>query len=167
MCAAYGRLHGDLLCALYAHAWSESRVFPPVERSPLPNSPITGAAPNALALTTAVDAGLYWAALARGIATEEARAMAFLALVTANAVRIFASRSPHPGWHGMFTGQSQLALWVLLGTLVAVTVIITVLPAAATFGFAPPSVANWLLAVGVATLVLFIATKVVMPVAKK
>jgi len=114
------------------------------------------------ALTTAVVAGLYWAALARGIATEEARAMAFLALVTANAVLIFASRSPRPGWHGMFSGLSPLAVWVLVGTLAAVAVITTVPPAAAAFGFAPPSAANWLLAAGAgaATLLLFMAAKV-------
>ena len=121
------------------------------------------------ALTTAVVAGLYWAALARGIATEEARAMAFLALVTANAVLIFASRSPRRGWHGMFTGLSPLAVWVLLGTLAAVTVITTVPPAAAAFGFAPPSVANWLMAAGAgaASLVLFIAAKVAVPAARR
>ena len=104
-----------------------------MEWSPLLNSPIAGVAPAALALKTAVVAGLYWAELARGIATEEARAMAFLALVTANAVLIFASRSPRPGWHGMFTGLSPLAVWVLVGTLVAVTVITTVPVAAAAF----------------------------------
>nr|WP_153589392.1 cation transporting ATPase C-terminal domain-containing protein [Rhodocyclus gracilis] len=151
MCAAYGRFHGDLLCALYAHAWSESRIFPHVEWSPLLNSRITGAA------------------LARGIATEEARAMAFLALATANAVLIFASRPLPPGWQGMFTGLSPLAVWVLVGTLAAVAAITTVPPAAAAFGFAPPSLANWLIsaAAGAASLVLFIAAKVAVVSRKK
>ncbi|MQY50463.1 hypothetical protein [Rhodocyclus gracilis] len=86
-------------------------------------------------------------------------------LVTANAVLIFACRSPRPGWQGTFTGLLPLAVWVLVGTLAAVTLITTVPLAAAASGFAPPSAANCLIsaAAGAASLVLFIAAKVAMP----
>lgn len=114
------------------------------------------------ALVTLVVATFYWWLLSSSVMAEEARALAFVTLVTANAVLIFPSRSPQPGWRGLFVGLSPVSAWVLGGTLLGL-VIITGIPAVAdAFTFRPPSVPHWLLAflMGTGMLLLFEAGKV-------
>jgi P-type Ca2+ transporter type 2C len=114
------------------------------------------------ALVTLAVAAFYWWVLSRGVIAEEARASAFVVLVTANAVLILPSRSLQPGWRAMFGNLSAVGVSVLAGTLVAMTIITGVPAVAEAFAFRPPSVQQWLLAfsIGASMLLLFEAAKV-------
>ncbi len=116
------------------------------------------------ALVTLVVGAYYWWLSASGTLAEEARALAFVVLVTANAVLILPSRSPHPGWRKMFTGLSSVGVAVLGATLLGLTVVTTVPGIAAAFAFRSPPVQHWLLAaaLGAGMLLLFDASKAVM-----
>jgi Ca2+-transporting ATPase len=116
------------------------------------------------ALVTLAVAAFYWWSLSSGAIVEEARALAFVVLVTANAVLILAGRSLQPGWRAMFGKLSAVGVSVLAGTLVALTLITGVPAVAAAFAFSPPSVQGWMLAfsLGVSMLLLFEAAKFVL-----
>ena len=108
-------------------------------------------------LTTLVVAGLYGFLLDRGVGVEVARAQAFVALVTANAVLILSCRTEKPGWRGMIGDFSPVGGWVIAGTLLVLAAI-TLIPAlAAVFTFAALSLPAWLgaFALGLALSVLF------------
>ena len=116
------------------------------------------------ALVTLVVGAFYWWVLANGTVAEEARALAFIVLVTANAVLILPARSPHPGWRKMFTGLSSVGVAVLGGTLLGLAIVTAVPGIAEAFAFRPPSAQQSLLAaaVGVGMLLLFDASKAAM-----
>ncbi len=100
-------------------------------------------------LTTLVVALLYWFALDAGIATDQARGMAFVTLVVANSMLIFSSRSVRAGLWGAFRDISPVSFWVLGATALGL-VAITGLPVLAEpFAFAPTSLNLWLAACGV------------------
>ena len=68
-------------------------------------------------LVTLAASGFYFWCLSTGIATDGARALAFIVLIVANAVLIFPSRSPESGWRQMLAGLTPVVPWVLGGTL--------------------------------------------------
>jgi Ca2+-transporting ATPase len=84
--------------------------------------------------------------LTHGVAGEEARALAFIILVTANAALIFPTRLPRSGWRDMFVRLPSVSAWVLGGTLLGLAVITSVPSVAAAFNFRPPSIHEGLLA---------------------
>jgi Ca2+-transporting ATPase len=111
-------------------------------------------------MVTLAVAAFYVLALSAG--TAEARALAFIVLVTANAALILPSRSPDSGWRRTFAGLPPVAGWVLGGTFLGLA-IITGIPAIADgFAFQPPSLLNWLTAfiAGAGMLLLFELSKV-------
>jgi Ca2+-transporting ATPase len=113
-------------------------------------------------LVTLAVAAFYVLALSAG--TAEARTLAFIVLVTANAALILPSRSPDSGWRRTFAGLPPVAAWVLGGTFLGLA-IITGIPAIADgFAFQPPSLLNWLTAfiAGAGMLLLFELSKVVL-----
>ncbi|MCJ7765489.1 MAG: cation-translocating P-type ATPase, partial [Thiovulaceae bacterium] len=83
---------------------------------------------------------LYWGVISSGIETTEARAMAFIALVTTNAVLIFNSKSGR--------GITAVGSWVILATLFSLGVVTMVPAVARYFIFSAPSSLHWLLAFG-------------------
>lgn len=115
-------------------------------------------------LVTLVVAAFYWWLLANGSHPEEARALAFIVLVTANAALIFPTRLPRPGWGEMFAGLSSVSAWVIGGTLLGLTVITGVPAVAEAFTFRSPSLPQGLLAFGIGAgmLVLFEMGKTVL-----
>jgi Ca2+-transporting ATPase len=116
------------------------------------------------ALVTLAVGAFYWWILASGTVAEEARALAFIVLVTANAVLILAARSPHPGWRKMFTGLSSVGAAVLGGTLLGLAIVTAVPGIAEAFAFRPPSAQQSLLAaaLGAGMLLLFDVSKAAM-----
>lgn len=113
-------------------------------------------------LVTLAAGTTYWWYLSNNAMAEEARALAFIVLVTANAVLIFPSRSPQPGWREMFAGLPKAGTSVLVGTLVGLIIITGVPFIAESFAFRPPSFQHWFTAfsIGIAMLFLFEAGKV-------
>ena len=96
--------------------------------------------------------GLYaWLA---GHPTHAAAAStaAFVVLVAANAVLILPSRNNQTRWRSLWQGLTPVSLWVLGGTLVALTSITTVPWLAHAFGFVPLSLPKWLATLGVGLL---------------
>jgi len=112
-------------------------------------------------LVTLAVVTFYVAVISAGTPTEQARALAFIVLVTANAALIFPSRSPDSGWLQMFTGLTPVTAWVLGGTLTGLALITGVPAIAAAFTFSPPSLQQGLLAfiVGAGMMLLFEAAK--------
>lgn len=108
-------------------------------------------------LTTVIVATFYAWQIALGTAVAEARALAFVSLVTANAVLILSCRSRTPGWRGLFTGLSRVGMWVLGGTLIGVGLSTRIPFVAEVFVFAVPSTSAWMMAfaIGVFALPLF------------
>ncbi len=96
-------------------------------------------------VTLAVTAYYAWR-LDGGGSSEEARALAFVVLVTANAALIFPSRSLQPGWHSMFSRLSLVSVWVLGATLLGLALITGLPGMAEAFAFQPPPLRQWLLA---------------------
>jgi Ca2+-transporting ATPase len=96
-----------------------------------------------------------------GVPVGEARALAFVVLVIANAVLVLPSRSPDSGWRESFTRLPSVAAWVLGGTLVALVIVTGVPAVSAPFAFSPPAIQQWLLAatIGLAMLLLFEGVK--------
>lgn len=110
---------------------------------------------------TLVVVGLYALMLDQGVVAGMASTAAFVVLVTANAVLILASRSTQTTFRSLFGGLSAAGLWVLVGTLAALTAI-TVLPFLAhAFRFVPLSPAYWWasLLIGLSMVMLFQLTK--------
>ncbi|MGE5468251.1 MAG: cation transporting ATPase C-terminal domain-containing protein, partial [Ignavibacteria bacterium] len=98
---------------------------------------------------------------ANGARAAEARAFAFVTLVSANCALILSSRSMRAGIAAALRAVSRTALWVIGGTLVALAVITMLAPVAAAFSFAALGPLRWLAAaaLGVAALPLFEAVK--------
>lgn len=109
---------------------------------------------------TAAVVGLYAWLLGQGAQPGLASAAAFAVLVAGNAVLILPSRSAG-GWRSLWAGLTPVSLWVLGGTLAALTAITTVPWLASAFKFVPLSLLQWLgaMAVGLALVVLFQAAK--------
>lgn len=109
------------------------------------------------ALVTLGVVTFYMWSLRMGIMTEEARALSFIVLVTANAALILSVRSPQQKWHQMFSVPSSIAAWVLAGTLSGLAIITNIPAIAAAFSFQPPSAQHSLTAfiIGVGVVLLF------------
>ncbi|MDD5177064.1 MAG: cation-translocating P-type ATPase [Sterolibacterium sp.] len=114
-------------------------------------------------LTTLVVAALYGVSLAAGIATPEARGMAFVTLIAANSILIFSSRSTTAGPRQTLRGINPVSYWVLGGTALGLLAITRIPLLAGPFGFTPTAWGLWLAALGVgaASFVLFEATKLI------
>ncbi len=106
---------------------------------------------------TLVVAAYYGWLVASGAVAGEARALAFIVLVTANAALIFPTRRAGSAWHEMFADLPSVSAWVLGGTFVALALIAGVPVIAAAFSFQLPSLADGGLAfgIGVGMLVFF------------
>lgn len=111
-------------------------------------------------VTFAVIAFYGWI-LSAGTVSEEARALAYILLVAANAALLFPSRSPDPGWRQLFSDLSPVTAWVLGGTFLALIVITGVPSIASAFAFQPPPLYPWLIAfaLGAGMLLFFEAGK--------
>ena len=108
-------------------------------------------------LTTLVVFWLYHATLAAGIAVAEAHTLAFIALIAANAVLIFSSRSPQPGLTATLRGIHPVSYWVLGGTALGLLAVTCIPLLAAPFAFAPTTWQRWLgaCAIGAGSFVLY------------
>ena len=97
-------------------------------------------------VVTAAVVGLYaWMAGQTAYAATASTA-AFVVLVAANAVLIFPSRTSQTRWRSLWAGLTPVSLWVLGGTLAALTAITTVPWLAQAFSFTPLPPAHWLAA---------------------
>ena len=100
-------------------------------------------------LITLVVAAVYAGLLHRGVAAGIGSNMAFVVLVAANAALILPSRSRQTTWRRLWTGLTPISLWVLGGTLLALTAISTVPLLARSFGFDALTAGQWALAMSV------------------
>ena len=107
-------------------------------------------------LVTLAAATFYFWSLSNGVATDGARALAFIVLVVANAALIFPSRSPESGWRPMFTGLTPVVPWVLGGTLSGLLLIICIPVLAAAFAFQVPTLSHGMVALGIGVGMLFL-----------
>jgi Ca2+-transporting ATPase len=112
-------------------------------------------------LSTAVVIGFYWYLVKSGTPVEQARALAFVTLVAANAALILPCRSAGAGLKEMFVGFSLVGGVVLLCTFASLAAITLIPMLAGAFGFQPPSLLMWGLAFlcGLGALVLFEVAK--------
>ncbi|GHD78181.1 cation-translocating P-type ATPase [Vogesella fluminis] len=103
----------------------------------------------------------YAASLAAALDDATARTLAFIVLVSANALLILPNRSAQSGWRALFGGLSAVAAWVLGGTLLSLLLITDIPALAGAFGFVPPAPGLWLaaFALGCATLLLLEGSK--------
>ncbi|MDC7714922.1 cation-translocating P-type ATPase [Vogesella sp. LYT5W] len=103
----------------------------------------------------------YAASLAAALDDATARALAFIVLVSANALLILPNRSAQSGWRALFGGLSAVAAWVLGGTLLSLLLITSIPALAGAFGFVPLAPGLWLaaFALGCATLLLLEGSK--------
>jgi Ca2+-transporting ATPase len=102
-----------------------------------------------LAQGTVVTLGIvafYMWSLSTGLVTEEARALAFIVLVTANAALILSVRAPQQNWRHKFAAPSGVALAVLAATLIGLAIVTSVPAIASAFVFQPPTLSHALLA---------------------
>ena len=99
-------------------------------------------------VVTAAVVGLYAWLLSQPAQAATASTVAFVVLVAANAALILPSRRNQAGWRGLWAGLTPVSLWVLGGTLAALTAITTVPWLAAAFKFVPLPTAQWLAALG-------------------
>jgi Ca2+-transporting ATPase len=113
--------------------------------------------------------GLDALLLAQGAATDVARTVSFVAMVTANAALIFPTRFRRGGWRRLFSGLSATPLWVLAATLAALLAVTNVPAVATAFGFALLAPSQWLMAFagGAALLPVFQLTKVMLNLKKQ
>ncbi len=113
--------------------------------------------------------GLDALLLAQGAATDVARTVSFVAMVTANAALIFPTRFRRGGWRRLFSGLSATPLWVLVATLAALLAVTNVPAVATAFGFALLAPSQWLMAFagGAALLPVFQLTKVMLNLKKQ
>jgi Ca2+-transporting ATPase len=107
-------------------------------------------------LVTLAAATFYFWSLSNELATEQARALAFIVLVSANAALIFPSRSPASGWRLMFAGLTPVVPWVLGGTLSSLLLIFCVPAVAAAFAFQAPTLSQGMMALGISVGMLFL-----------
>jgi Ca2+-transporting ATPase len=109
------------------------------------------------AMTACVVTLLYWFLLHNGRAIDEARSLAFVALIAANSMLIFSSRSPFAGLKPTLTAIKPVSYWVIGGTALALLVVTRQPLLADAFAFAPTLWQDWLgaCAIGTATFVLF------------
>ncbi len=112
-------------------------------------------------VVTAAVVGLYAWLLGQPAHAATASTAAFVVLVAANAALILPSRSNQTGWRSLWAGLTPVSLWVLGGTLAALTAITTVPWLAAAFKFSPLSPLHWFMAVlaGLMLTVVFAANK--------
>jgi Ca2+-transporting ATPase len=108
------------------------------------------------ALAFAVVAAVYFHAMQRGLAADEVRCAAFLALVCTNVALLLANRqfgaSP-----GAVLGHANPALWMSLGGTTALITLLVTLPwARQFFGIAPPGIEEAATAVGGGILLLVV-----------
>lgn len=94
---------------------------------------------------TAMAMGLYAWVLARGMAPAAATTLAFVALVSANAVLILPSRFAQ---NSLWRALPRVSMGVLGGTLAALAFVTLFTPLAGAFGFAPLAPWQWLAALG-------------------
>lgn len=106
-------------------------------------------------VTLAIVAFYMWS-LSAGTVAEEARTLAFIVLVTANAALILPTRSPHPEWHQTFAALSPVIVSVLAGTLLSLAIIVGIPAIAAASAFHPPSVQRSLMAFITGTGIVFL-----------
>jgi Ca2+-transporting ATPase len=99
-------------------------------------------------LTTACVAGAYAWWLSRGLDVAQARGLAFVTLVTANAVLILPCRSGQARWRDLTAGLSSVGAWVVGGTLVFLAAISRIPALSSLFAFQVSSLADWLIAFG-------------------
>ena len=110
-------------------------------------------------VVTAAVVGLYAWLLNQPAHAATASTAAFVVLVAANAALILPSRSSEGRWRRMWVGLTPVSLWVMGGTLAALTAITTVPWLASAFKFVPLPPLHWLMAVmaGLALVVVFAA----------
>jgi Ca2+-transporting ATPase len=112
-------------------------------------------------VVTAAVVGLYAWLLGQAAHAATASTAAFVVLVAANAALILPSRSNQTSWRSLWAGLTPVSLWVLGGTLAALTAITTVPWLASAFKFAPLPPLHWLMAMvaGLTLTGLFAANK--------
>jgi Ca2+-transporting ATPase len=113
---------------------------------PLVSSQLVGLSLMQGGLVTAAVMAVYVWLLNSGLATTVSSNMAFVVLVAANAALILPSRSRQTNWRSLWAGLTPISLWVLGGTLLALTAISTVPMLAQGFGFGALTVGQWALA---------------------
>jgi Ca2+-transporting ATPase len=93
--------------------------------------------------------GLHVAAVARGIAEDEARTLAFIALTAGNFALVRINGARGPALPRLFE-RGHRAFWIVVAAATAIVATCVLWPAAATlFGFAPPGMPGTLVALGV------------------
>lgn len=95
-------------------------------------------------LVTALVTGLYAWALSTRLTPAQASTVAFMVLVSASAALIMVNRSHQSAWSSLWRKLTPISLWVLGGTLLALTVVTAVPPIAAAFGFGALPLSHWL-----------------------
>jgi Ca2+-transporting ATPase len=98
------------------------------------------------ALVTLVAVALYVWLLNGAVEAEVARALAFIVLVTGNAVLIFSARTPDSGWRKLFGKLTSVTAWVLGGTLLGLLTITSVPLISGAFAFHTPTLQQGMLA---------------------
>jgi Ca2+-transporting ATPase len=108
------------------------------------------------ALAFAVVAAVYFHAMQRGLAADEVRCAAFLALVSTNVALLLANRQ-FGASVGAVLGHTNPALWMSLGGTTALILLLVTLPwARQFFGIAPPGIEEAATAVGAGLLLLVV-----------
>lgn len=97
-------------------------------------------------VVTAAVVGLYAWLAGQAAHAATASTAAFVVLVAANAVLILPSRNSQTRWRSLWAGLTPVSLWVLGGTLAALTAITTVPWLAQAFSFTPLPAPHWLAA---------------------
>ena len=100
---------------------------------------------------------LYYLSLSAGDTIEQARTLAFIALVITNLLLIFACRDENAKWRRVFLDVPGITLWICAGTLAMLAAVIEIPWIATLFGFSTPTLPRILIAI--------IAAIVVLPVA--
>ncbi|MDO9202360.1 MAG: cation-translocating P-type ATPase, partial [Hydrogenophaga sp.] len=113
---------------------------------PLVSSQLVGLSLMQGGLVTAAVMAVYMWLLNSGLAATVSSNMAFVVLVAANAALILPSRSRQTSWRSLWAGLTPVSLWVLGGTLLALTAISTVPTLAQGFGFEALTAGQWALA---------------------
>ena len=116
---------------------------------PLVSSQLVGLSLMQGGLVTAAVMAVYVWLLHSGLAATVSSNMAFVVLVAANAALILPSRSRQTNWRSLWAGLTPISLWVLGGTLLALSAISTVPVLAQGFGFGALTAGQWALAMAV------------------